>query len=187
MSSTQSLNYDEFYYAAKSRLKAVREATFTDVVSRLRANFGCRHSWLKMSKEASFESIYLFNFFREYGTDGDIFVELKPTLEAAGRALNHHLRAVAYSWPSMDADDLAMTVRRLIKIQFGEIFCDIVDLAESMIADYDNIKSECEEPLRNADTCPFRAGKSSAASQRENPDSGEVRSDVLPISGSECH
>jgi hypothetical protein len=179
MTSTQSLNYDEFFAAAKTRLKAVREATFTEVVARLRTNYDCRHSWLKMSSEASFERIYLFYFFRTYGTDGDIFIELKPTLESAGRALNHHLRAVASTWQSMDADDLAMSVRKFMKIQFGEIFNDLISLA-------DNIKSDDTVPLRNADSCPFRAGEPSAASECEALNSGEIWSNVLSVPGPEC-
>lgn len=181
MSSVPVLNYDSMVTAAKGRLKAVREATLVEIVARLRANYSCRHSWLKISSEAAFERVYLFHFFREFGTDGDIFVEMKASLEASGRALNHHLRSVASTWPSMDADDLAMGARKMMKIQFGELFCDLVELAFK-----EDIKSEDIEPLRNADLCPFRAGKSPAASQCSASSESEVWADVLPVSGSEC-
>ncbi len=166
------------YDAAKARLKAVRERIFETVAARLRTNYNCRGAWLKMSTEASFDRIYLFEFFRTYGGDGDIFVSLEPTLRKFGEALNHHLRAVSATYVSATADDLVASARTLMKIQFQILFCDLCDLA-------DDIKSGDDEYTKDGYIASAESGQPTPASECAPAPESEVRADAVSLHHSE--
>jgi hypothetical protein len=170
--SDMALMYD----AAKARLKAVRERIFESVAARIRANYNCRGAWLKMSAEAAFDRIYLFEFFRTYG---NIFMSLEPTLRSFGAALNHHLRAMSATYVEAAADDLVASARTMMKIQFQILFCDLCDLA-------DDIKSGDNDLPKDGDQSAPEPDQSVFASKCAAFTAAEVRADVLPVCDAEC-